>query len=273
MTKSEEGANLTVTYLSDTPDIVTPAPVPPRSANWTFEASPELPVNSNGRILGFNVSAPLVPDVTFAEALRNLDELGKVRVMNAYGEMEERSVDVLFIPGGIGTRLQRVEAGTGQRSSNVAAAQDFLSKVIRHGWVQTAIMTVCTGSDLLARTGVLDGRRAVTNYRAFAKVAERNKGVNWLPKRRWARSLPSEIDVKKDQGESEDSVSGDKVVSDKEIWTSAGISAGIDLMLWFVAEVYGKKYAQGIARRLEYEWRENIGDGEHDPYYDQESDV
>lgn len=227
-------------------------------------------MDKTGRIAGHGVSAPLVPDITFSKALANLKERGTVQVTNAYGEIEERSIDVLFVPGGIGTRLTRIENGTGKKSSNVASVEAFLRDVIRGGWVRTAVMTVCTGSDLLARTGVLDGRRAVTNFRAFEKVAARNKWVNWLPKRRWARSLPSETAVKNGQGGYEGVVKDDTVTTDKEIWTSAGISAGMDLMLWFTAEVYGRKYAQGIAKRLEYEWRANVGDGEHDPYYDDE---
>ena len=54
---------------------------------------------------------------------------------------------------------------------------------------------------------------------------------------------------------------------EKEIWTSAGISAGMDLMLWYVAEIYGKITAREVGRRLEYEWRESVGEGEVDPYY------
>lgn len=74
------------------------------------------------------------------------------------------------------------------------------------------------------------------------------------------RSLPTEV---------QDSVAaGGREVIRREVWTSAGISAGMDLMLWFVAEVWGRDFARSIAGRLEYEWREKVGEGERDPYYE-----
>lgn len=160
-------------------------------------------------------------------------------------------MDVILIPGGIGTRMTRIESD-GSKTSNVASVVDFVREVCEQGFVRSAVLTVCTGSDLLAKTGLLDGRRATTNAIAFDKVAARNPKVNWLKNRRWVRSKVDESQNRK---------------LDKEIWTSAGVSAGMDLMLHFLKEVYGQDFADAVERKLEYEWRRDVGEGEIDSYY------
>ena len=259
---SVPGTDITLTVLSDTLSEVPMPPVPPRDADWHFEETPELKGAQSGRLPGSDFNLPIKPHVTFVQALESLRQHGDVEVDGAYGS-EHRSIDVLLIPGGIGSRINRINTKTGERSLNVAEAVDFVREVCEKDWIRSAILTVCTGSDLLARTGVLNGRRATTNWNAFYIVSGRHKDVQWLKGRRWVRSLPGEVD----QGQSSASERKDKVVFSKEIWTSAGISAGMDLTLWFAAELYGKEFASGIARRLEYQWRDHITEGEVDPYY------
>ncbi|KAJ9661527.1 hypothetical protein H2198_001907 [Neophaeococcomyces mojaviensis] len=263
ITKRPEGANITLTVAAETLEPVPLAPVPPAGVDWEFEDVAELPKAEDGEVGGAGFDVEIRPSVTFEELLKSLRGRndGMFEMVDGRGRKVVRSVDVLLIPGGIGTRMFRVpkggkgEGGVGERWNNVEGAVKFVKELCEGQWVQSAVLTVCTGSDLLARTGLLDGRRATTNVMAFEKVAERNKGVQWQRLRRWVRSLPEEV---KGDG---------KKGFEKEIWTSAGISAGMDLMLWFVAEIYGKEFAHGIARRLEYEWRSHIEEGEVDPYY------
>lgn len=250
-TKSPEGADFTLTIVAETLDPVDLAATAPSSSSWEWEDIPELPRNKNGGFGGLGFNPRLVPDVTFESALRDLKNTGTVMVNG-----EARSIDVVLIPGGIGSRMFRVDKKTGERRSNVAPLVEFIKEVNRGDWVRCAWMTVCTGSDILARTGLLRGRRATTNVRAFQGVSGRNPGVEWLEKRRWVRSLPGEVG--EDGGE----------VIKREVWTSAGVSAGMDLMLWFLAEVWGKEFAKMIASKIEYEWREGVGEGERDPYYE-----
>ncbi|KIX94103.1 uncharacterized protein Z520_10129 [Fonsecaea multimorphosa CBS 102226] len=229
---------LSLTFIAETRDPVPVKPLPTKSADWTFDLASAFP-KTNGRVnLSFNEY--LQPDTTYADYLEALNS----------GKPGAR-VDVLFIPGGVGTRLKRVSPD-GSKTSNIQSLLDFVPKVAPY--VTTAILTVCTGSDALAQTGLLSARRATTNMSRWAEVTARNPNVSWVNFARWVRSLPSEA-----QGNNSLPI---------EIWTSAGISAGMDLTLAFVAQYYGgRDVARGLAKALEYDWRE-IAEGEMDPLYE-----
>ena len=80
--------------------------------------------------------------------------------------------DVLLIPGGIGTRKQMVNP-------------QFLAELKRLAEASQIVATVCTGSLLLARTGLLDGRKATSNKRVFHLVKSSAPKVEWIAKARW----------------------------------------------------------------------------------------
>ena len=84
--------------------------------------------------------------------------------------------------------------------------------------------SVCTGAFALAAAGVLDGKRAVTHWRACAELAARYPAV---------RVEPDPI-----------------FVEDDKVWTSAGVTAGIDLALAMVERDLGRKLALQVAQRL-----------------------
>ena len=98
------------------------------------------------------------------------------------------------------------------------------------GWIKARatsarrIASVCTGAFLLATAGLLDGRRAVTHWRRCADFARRFPAV---------RLEPDPIFIR-----------------DGNIWTSAGITAGIDLALALVEEDLGRATALAVARQL-----------------------
>lgn len=95
-------------------------------------------------------------------------------------------------------------------------------------------------------------------------VTSKHAEVKWEKRTRWVKS-----------GSGSGSESGGDVGNARtsssfkgSIYTSAGVSAGIDVMLAFVAEHYGGiDTAREVARRLEYDWKE-IGEGEVDSLYD-----
>jgi transcriptional regulator GlxA family with amidase domain len=86
------------------------------------------------------------------------------------------------------------------------------------------VASVCTGAFLLAAAGVLDGRRAATHWMYCARLAERFPAV---------RVEPDPI-----------------FVCDGSVWTSAGVTAGIDLALALVEEDLGRSVALAVARYL-----------------------
>ena len=82
-------------------------------------------------------------------------------------ETAPRDLDVVIVPGGLGMRGEGMEErmkGVGEWLEGMGREDGEAVGGIR--W----ILTVCTGSEILARTGVLDGRRATTNKRAFNEV-------------------------------------------------------------------------------------------------------
>ncbi|TEB24553.1 DJ-1/PfpI family protein [Coprinellus micaceus] len=123
-------------------------------------------------------------------------------------------VDVLIVPGGVGNRPP----------NSLEAALSYISRVFPE---LQYVFTVCTGSGVVARTGVLDRRRATTNKVAFARISASRPQVEWVGKARW--------------------------VVDGNIWTASGVSAGIDAIFDFLQTVYGSEVASMIADFMEYE--------------------
>ncbi|KAJ7045807.1 class I glutamine amidotransferase-like protein [Mycena alexandri] len=125
-----------------------------------------------------------------------------------YDEAQEQ-FDIILIPGGPNVNPPK-------------ACPDF---ILRQSPGAKYILTVCTGSLILARTGLLNGKRATTNKRAFRSVVEETKdmGITWVAKARWVAT------------------------EDKNIWTGSGISAGMDLAGGFLDHLAGKEL--GLAMR------------------------
>jgi len=117
-------------------------------------------------------------------------------------------LEVLLIPGGAGSRAPDL-------NSTLAFVKETFPKI-------KYLITVCTGSLVASRAGVLDGKRATTNKMAWASVVPTNPKVYWVPHARWT--------------------------ADGNIWTSSGVSAGIDATLAFIACFYGQDMAEYIAK-------------------------
>ncbi|KIV86376.1 hypothetical protein PV11_01990 [Exophiala sideris] len=227
---------LSLKLIAETLDPVPTKPITPRSANWSFDLQGAFPETGGKVNTAFNQY--LQPDITYEEYLKAIE-----------ADDGAPPVDVLLIPGGVGTRLERIHPD-GSKTANIQRLVDFVPKVAPY--VRTAIITVCTGSYALALTGLLDNRRATTNMSRFDTVARSNPQVHWQHAARWVRSLPSES----------------KGSIPIEIWTSAGISAGMDVTLAFIAHHYGgQDVARKLAKALEYDWRE-VAEGDKDPLYE-----
>jgi transcriptional regulator GlxA family with amidase domain len=114
-----------------------------------------------------------------------------------------------------------VVCGLGSRSLRDRALSAWLTKRARE---VRRLGAVCVGSFLLAEAGLLDGRRATTHWRFGRELAARHPGVRVEHEPLW--------------------------VKDGNIYTSAGISAGIDLALAWVEEDCGASLAHEAAREL-----------------------
>lgn len=150
----------------------------------------------------FSVAGGLVGSSTSAKIwTRKLDEIAKF--------------DVLLVPGGFAARELAHEG-------EFIAALGELAR--RHEYV----IAVCTGSVLLAKTGLLDGMEATSNKLSWQWVTSEAQSVRWVRAARWC-------------------VSG-------KFYTSSGVSAGIDAALGFIADMHGRNEARRIAVTMEYVW-------------------
>ena len=186
--------------------------------------------------------------VLLYENFTALDAFGPVEVL---GKIEEYELHYVSLSGGLVRNTQGIRIETEPVSSmeaggillipggfgSRAAINDTAFICALAGAIRQAAYTlcVCTGSALAAETGALDGKRATTNKIAFAWVADNHPAVRWDREARW--------------------------VADGNIYTSAGVSAGIDMALGFVRDRFGSERAEDICRRMEYHWN---ADAEHD---------
>lgn len=122
-----------------------------------------------------------------------------------------KALDTLIVCGGFGVHKATAEA-------------ELITWLERRTRAAQRVASVCTGAFLLAEIGLLDGKRAVTH---------------WAYCDRLAREFPA-ICVEPDP----------IFVEDGDVWTSAGISSGIDLMLALVERDRGREMALAVARRL-----------------------
>ena len=132
--------------------------------------------------------------------------------------------DILLVPGGMGTRQQVLNPV-------------LLEWLGRQSTGTRYTASVCTGSALLAKAGLLDGIRATTNKAAFAWVSEQGGEVDWQAQARW--------------------------VEDGKFFTSSGVSAGMDMSLALIAKLLGQETAQQVAFWTEYDWHQ---DPDWDPF-------
>ncbi|EOA84965.1 uncharacterized protein SETTUDRAFT_137217 [Exserohilum turcica Et28A] len=126
-------------------------------------------------------------------------------------------LDVLIIPGGPGWRNPTTLNATMQY------IRDTTPKV-RH------VLTICTGSALAARSGILNGKRATSNKLSWVTTVENNPNTTWVPSARWVEENESS----------------------PPIWSSSGVTAGIDMMLHWVEKTYTPENATTIARFIEH---------------------
>jgi transcriptional regulator GlxA family with amidase domain len=130
--------------------------------------------------------------------------------------------DILIIPGGPN-----------------AAIETQMQNIALMGWIAAQkanaelLLSVCTGSWMLAKAGVLAGRPATTYHTDYDRL----------------RALEPTVITRE----------GERWVDSGDIITSAGVSAGIDMSLYVVGKLHGAATAEATARRMEYEyWQQAV---------------
>ena len=131
---------------------------------------------------------------------------------------------LVLLPGGMGTLSALTNT----------ALLDFLRRAAA---VAEVTMSVCSGSALLARAGLLDGRRATSNKQFFELARAQSANVHWVAAARWVDAGP--------------------------FVTSSGVSAGIDMALAVIARLHGVEVAEQVAAITEYQWHR---DADVDPF-------
>ena len=131
-------------------------------------------------------------------------------VLADYGFDDAPSLDLILLPGGIGT-FPELE---NEKMLNFLREKSALAQITS---------SVCTGSALLAKAGLLDGRKATTNKMFFSLAASQSDKVQWMEQARW--------------------------VDDGEFVTSSGVSAGIDMALAIVRTEHSADELREAARR------------------------
>jgi transcriptional regulator GlxA family with amidase domain len=146
------------------------------------------------------------------------------KVVADYGFDDCPPLDLMLVPGGAGTMSE-------MRNPNML---EWLRDRAQKAEIVTS---VCSGSALLAKAGLLDGRRATSNKQYFQIAEASGPRVEWVRKARW--------------------------VDDGNRVTSSGVSAGIDMALHVVERLYGVKTAENLAKATEYQWHR---DADNDPF-------
>jgi len=124
---------------------------------------------------------------------------------------QNASTDMFLIPGGLGV-------------NKVCETPEFINLIKQRAERSKKIISICTGAFVLAKSGLLQGKSCTTHWSRAQELAEQYTDI---------RVKPDAI-----------------FVQDGNIYTSAGITAGIDLALALVEEDYGSSMALEIARML-----------------------
>ncbi|WP_183002815.1 GlxA family transcriptional regulator [Achromobacter sp. UMC71] len=142
----------------------------------------------------------------------------RMQVDATLGQDDDTPIDMLFVPGGPGI-------------DQASAHGETLAWLRRRSPQARRTCSVCTGAFLLATAGLLDGRRVTTHWRSADRLRQLHPGLR---------------------------VEDDRIyIESGAIWTSAGVTAGIDLALALIERDVGPQVAQDVARRLVVFMRRN----------------
>ena len=162
-----------------------------------------------------HVGKPIFEVVTIAEKSQ-ISTRGGLKVIPDFALYEEPKLDILIVPGGQGTRRE---------INNPRLIEWIKSSAIK----VELLLSVCSGSLLLAKAGLLDGLKATTHHNALELLRSMAPATEILPEERF--------------------------IDNGRVIVSAGISAGIDMSLYVVGRLMGSSVAEATAAHMEYDYR------------------
>ena len=162
--------------------------------------------------------------VTIAQEAGPVSSSVGPKTLADYGFDDAPALDLILIPGGIGTIPE--------------LKNEALLNFLRQRCPQSQVtMSVCTGSALLAKAGLLDGLAATSNKMFFELARRQGDNVEWRESARWV-----------DAG---------------QYVTSSGVSAGTDMALAVIERVFGAELAEQVMNYTEHQWHRHADD---DPF-------
>ncbi len=157
---------------------------------------------------------------TVARTAEPVKARGKLTIVPHYTLDTMPKPDMLLIPGGLGTRP-------------LVHDSELITWIGEQYQQVERLLSVCTGSLLLAKAGLLDGLSATTHHGALDRL----------------RQLAPTATVRDDL----------RYVDNGSIVTSGGISAGIDMALHIVQQTAGDTVLQNTLKEMEYDWQPQAG--------------
>lgn len=184
------------------------------------------------------------------DGFETLDMFGPVEMLGASGECEVRfySLEGGIVTGDQGVPVQTSPLGDvdepgilllpgGTGVNRELENERFIARLGELAAKAAYVLSVCNGAFLFAKAGVLDGRPATTYKGIIDQAEEMFPQVEWRRSARWT--------------------------VDGNVYASSGISAGTDMSLGFIADVFGRECAEKTAAYAEYTWND---DPDNDPF-------
>jgi transcriptional regulator GlxA family with amidase domain len=170
----------------------------------------------NGAEKPFNV-------YTVAEKL-NITARNNLHITVNYLMTDCPAPDIVLVPGGGGINADGTHFGSRKQMHNPV----LLNWLKEQNKTAELILSVCTGSLILGKAGLLKGLAATTHWKAIEAMEAAAPHTKILPQERW--------------------------VDNGRIILSAGVSAGIDMALYVVSKLLGKPAADETAQYIQYEY-------------------
>lgn len=168
---------------------------------------------------------PVAPFKVFTVAeFETIEARNHLTVKPTYTFENAPDADIIIIPGGGGYHADGTAFGSRREMNNPIV----LHWVKKQAAQSKLVLSVCTGSLILAKAGLLEGLAATTHFKAIDALKE----------------VSAQIHVKENI----------RFVDNGTVITSAGISAGIDMSLYTVSKLLGKEAADETAKYMQYDY-------------------